>query len=97
MFYPNRFKSWQIDSPRHWTDRLYVKYFEKEQRKEGDNPTIGLILCTDKNETMVKYTLLKENKQIFASKYKLYLPTTEELKKKIEREKEFFIMEDKNE
>lgn len=65
---------------------FYVRYFEKEEKGKENNPTIGLILCADKNETMVKYTLLEENKQIFASKYKLYLPTTEELKKEIDRE-----------
>ncbi len=66
---------------------FYVRYFEKEMKREGDNPTIGLILCSDKNETMVKYTLLAENKNIFASKYKLYLPSEEELKKELAKER----------
>ncbi|MEA3514112.1 MAG: PDDEXK nuclease domain-containing protein, partial [Nanoarchaeota archaeon] len=52
------------------------------------NPTIGLILCSDKNEAMVKYTLLNEKKSVFASKYKLYLPTEKELKEEIARERE---------
>lgn len=72
---------------------FYVRYFEKEERLEGDNPTIGLILCSDKNEVMAKYTLLSENKSIFASKYKLYLPTEEELKKELRREKAFLLRE----
>jgi predicted nuclease of restriction endonuclease-like (RecB) superfamily len=72
---------------------FYVRYFEKEEKIEGDNPSIGLILCSDKNETMVRYTLLEDSKQIFASKYKLYLPTEEELKTELEREREMLEME----
>lgn len=66
---------------------FYVRYFEKELKPQGDNPTIGLILCSDKNDTMIKYTLLEESKQIFASRYKLYLPTEEELKNELEDRK----------
>ena len=66
---------------------FYVLYFEDNIRQHDDNPTIGLILCTEKDKTIVKYSLLNESKQIFASKYKLYLPTEEELKKELEREK----------
>jgi len=72
---------------------FYVRYFEKEEKLEGDNPTIGLILCSDKNETMVRYTLLEDSKQIFASKYKLYLPTEEELKAELERERKMLELE----
>ncbi len=72
---------------------FYVHYFEKEERLVGDNPSSGLILCSDKNETMVRYTLLEDSKQIFASKYKLYLPTEDELKKELEREREMLEME----
>ena len=66
---------------------FYARYFEKEEKLDGDNPTIGLILCSDKNETMERYTLLEDSKQIFASKYKLYLPTERELKEELERER----------
>jgi predicted nuclease of restriction endonuclease-like (RecB) superfamily len=65
---------------------FYVRYFEKEFKQDDDNSTIGLILCAEKNEAMAKYTLLDESQSIFASKYKLYLPTEEELKREIERE-----------
>ena len=58
---------------------LYVRYYEDQIKQDSDNPTIGLILCTEKNETVVKYSVLKENKQLFASKYKLYLPSEKEL------------------
>lgn len=66
---------------------FYVRYFEENVKMEGDNPTIGLILCSEKNETMVKYSVLNENQQLFASKYKLYIPTEEELKQELERER----------
>lgn len=62
---------------------MYVRLFEDKMRGKGDNPTIGLILCSDKNEAVAKYSILSENKQIFASKYKLYLPTEEQLEKEI--------------
>lgn len=74
---------------------FYVRYFEKEIKPEGDSPTIGLILCADKNDTMAKYTLLEESKQIFASRYKLYLPSEEELRAELEREKTMLEMENK--
>ena len=58
---------------------LYVRYYEDQVKQPSDNPTIGLILCTEKNETIVKYSILKESKQLFAAQYKLYLPTEQEL------------------
>src|SRR3990167_9315354 len=66
---------------------FYVLYFEKEIRQAEDNPTIGLILCAQKNEAMAKYTLLENSKTVFASKYKLYLPTEKELRTELQREK----------
>ena len=58
---------------------FYVRYFEDQVRQKNDNPTIGLILCAEKNQALAKYSLLNDSKQVFASKYKLYLPTEEEL------------------
>ena len=72
---------------RRITVDFYVRYVEKEEKLDGDNPTIGLILCSDKNGTMVRYTLLEDSKQIFASKYTLYLPTEEKLKAELEQER----------
>lgn len=66
---------------------FYARYFEKEERQTGDNPTIGIILCSSKNETMAKYTLLAESRNVFASKYKLYLPTEKELREELKRER----------
>ncbi len=67
--------------------QLYVNYFDRERRTNGDNPTLGLILCTDKNDAVVKYTLASnKGKKIFASRYKLYLPTEKELVEEIKKE-----------
>jgi hypothetical protein len=67
--------------------QLYVNYYDQERRTSGDNPTLGLILCTDKNDTVVKYTLgPQQSPKIFASRYKLYLPTEKELRDEIRRE-----------
>ncbi len=66
---------------------FYVRYFEKERKQKGDNPAIGLILCSDKNEAMAKYTLLEKNKHIFASKYRFCLPDEETLGKELSYER----------
>lgn len=65
---------------------MYVRYFEDQVRQDNDNPTIGLILCAEKNRALAKYSLLSDSKQIFASQYKTYLPTEEELQKELGRE-----------
>ncbi len=67
---------------------FYVRYFEDQERQETDNPTIGLILCAKKDKTIVKYSLLNESKQIFASKYKLYMPSIKELQDEITHERQ---------
>ena len=64
---------------------MYIRMFDDLKRQEDDNPTIGIIFCTDKDETMVKYSVLNESEQIFASKYMTVLPTVEELKNELER------------
>jgi predicted nuclease of restriction endonuclease-like (RecB) superfamily len=74
---------------------FYVRYWEDHFKVEGDNPTIGIVLCTEKNETIVKYSVLEGNKQLFVSKYKLYLPTEEELRIELEREKRLIETENK--
>lgn len=66
---------------------MYVRMYDDLRRTDTDNPTIGILLCADKDETVVKYSMLNENKQLFASKYMLYLPTENELKAEIERNK----------
>lgn len=69
--------------------QMYVNYYDREVRRGDDNPTVGLILCEDKKAAVVRYTLSKDNKQIFASRYKLYLPTEEELARELKRERFF--------
>ena len=67
--------------------QLYVNFYDRERCTEGDTPTLGLILCTDKNDAVVRYTLGPEqSRKIFASRYKLYLPSEEELREEIRRE-----------
>ena len=66
--------------------QMYVHYYERELMNEGDNPPIGIVLCADKSESVVKYTLPENETQIFASKYKLYLPSEEELLKELNQE-----------
>ena len=66
---------------------MYVRMFDDLKRGEDDNPTIGIILCDSKDETIVKYSVIQENPQLFASKYQRILPTEEELIAEIEREK----------
>lgn len=67
--------------------QLYLNYYDRERRTVGDNPTLGLILCTDKNDAVVRYTLGEEQqKKIFTSRYKLHLPSEAELKAELLRE-----------
>lgn len=67
--------------------QFYVNYYDRERCTEGDNPTLGLILCPDKNDAVVKYTLgEQQERNIFTSRYQLYLPTVEELEREIRRE-----------
>ncbi len=74
---------------------MYVRMFDDLKRGEDDNPTIGIILCNDKEETLVRYSVLKESEQLFASKYRLILPTEEELKEELEREIRLIEEQDK--
>lgn len=67
---------------------MYVRMYEEQKRRADDNPTIGLILCSEHNNTVAKYSVLNESKQLFASKYLTELPSEEELKRELERERE---------
>jgi predicted nuclease of restriction endonuclease-like (RecB) superfamily len=73
--------------------QMYVNYFTRELMNEGDNLPVGIILCADKSESVVKYTLPEGNNQIFASKYKLYMPSEEELIQELEKEQEILEIE----
>lgn len=74
--------------------QMYVNYYTRELMNEGDNPPIGIVLCADKSDAIVKYTLPEDNNQIYASKYKLYMPTEEEFKRELNLED--FTKIDKN-
>lgn len=76
---------------------MYVRMYDELKRTEGDNPTIGIILCADTDEDIARYSILKGNEQLFASKYKLYLPTEEELRNEIETQKTIFQLQQNSE
>ena len=72
---------------------MYVRMYDDLKKSEDDNPTIGIILCTEKDETIVKYSVLAENEQLFASKYRLYLPKEDELKQLIQQDRDIFELD----
>lgn len=72
--------------------QMYVNYYTREMMNEGDNLPIGIVLCADKSESVVRYTLPEDNHQIFTSKYKLYLPSEEELRQELQRE--YHVLDD---
>ena len=74
--------------------QFYVNFYDRERRSEGDNPTLGLILCPDKNDAVVRYTLgEQQERNIFTSRYQLHLPTIEELESELRRELRFLAPE----
>lgn len=75
--------------------QMYVNYYTREQMNEGDNPPIGIVLCADKSDTLVRYTLPENNTQVYAAKYLPYMPTEEELKKELNL-REYRPLEAKN-
>lgn len=72
---------------------MYIRMYDELKRSEGDNPTIGIVLCSDTDEDIARYSIKHGNEQLFASKYKLYLPTEEELKAEIENQKMLFYLQ----
>ncbi|MBR5068101.1 MAG: DUF1016 family protein [Bacteroidales bacterium] len=72
---------------------MYVRMFDDLKRTEGDNPTVGLLLCSETSNDIARYSILNGSKQLFASKYLTYLPTEEELAKEIEQQKEIFLLQ----
>ena len=73
--------------------QMYVNYYDRYEKQPDENPTIGILLCTDKNDTMVRLALPENNNTILASKYQLYLPTEEQLRAEIERQKQLFMLQ----
>ena len=79
---------------------MYVRMYDELKKSKEDNPTIGILLCSETDSDIAKYSILKGNEQLFATKYKLYLPTEEELRAEIENQKTIFNLQhekDKNE
>lgn len=76
---------------------MYVRMYDDLKKQKNDNPTIGLLLCTDTDRTIIKYSVLNDNKNLFASKYINYLPSEEELINEIERQKTLFESKKNNE
>ena len=76
---------------------MYIRMYDELKKSSDDNPTLGIVLCTDTDKDIAKYSVLHENEQLFASKYKLYLPTEEELRAEIETQKEFYYLQKKDE
>ena len=72
---------------------MYIRMYDELKRSDGDNPTIGIVLCADTDEDIARYSIMHGNEQLFASKYKLYLPTEEELKAEIETQKAMFYLQ----
>jgi predicted nuclease of restriction endonuclease-like (RecB) superfamily len=75
---------------------MYVRMYDDLKRREGDNPTIGILLCTETDKTIAQYSVLNDSQQLFATKYMEYLPTEEELCQEIERQKEIFQLQQKD-
>ena len=74
---------------------MYIRMYDDIKKMPDDNPTLGIVLCTETDQDIARYSVLHENEQLFASKYKLYLPTEEELRAEIETQKEFYYLQKK--
>ena len=72
---------------------MYIRMYDEMKHGEGDNPTLGVLLCADTDEDIAKYSVLHGNEQLFATKYKLYLPSEEELRAEIETQKAMFLLQ----
>lgn len=74
---------------------MYVRMYDDLKRTEGDNPTIRIVLCEDTDEDIARYSVLHDSDHLFASKYMLYMPTQEQLRNEIERQKAIFYLQQK--
>ena len=71
---------------------MYIRMYDELKRGEGDNPTLGIVLCSETDEDIARYSVMHGNEQLFASKYKLYLPMEDELRAEIEAQKAMFYL-----
>ena len=74
---------------------MYVRMYDDLVKGDDDQPTIGVLLCTDTDNTIARYSVLNDSDQLFAAKYMTYMPTEEELRHEIEQQKEFFRLQHK--
>ena len=74
---------------------MYVRMYDELKRSEGDNPTIGILLCSETSQDIARYSVLRGNEQLFAAKYLTYLPTEEQLRAEIEAQMEVFRLQQK--
>lgn len=76
---------------------MHIRMYDELKRSEGDNPALGITLCSETDEDIARYSVMRGNEHLFASKYKLYLPTEEELRAEIEAQKAIFYLQQREE
>ena len=76
---------------------MYIRMYDELKRTEGDNPTLGVVLCADTDEDIARYSILHGNEHLFATKYSTYLPTKEQLRREIETQKQLFFLQQEEE
>ena len=74
---------------------MYVRMYDELKKSPDDNPTLGVVMCTETDEDIARYSVLHGNEQLFATKYKLYLPSEQELREEIETQKAMFYLQQK--
>ncbi|WP_406547621.1 PDDEXK nuclease domain-containing protein [Succinimonas sp.] len=74
---------------------MYIRMYDELKRGEGDNPTLGIVLCSETDEDIARYSVMHGSEQLFAAKYKLYLPTEDEIRAEIEAQKAIFYLQQK--
>lgn len=76
---------------------MYIRMYDELKKSSDDNPTLGIVLCSETDEDIARYSILHGNEKLFASKYKLYLPTEDELREEIETQKAIFYLQQQKE
>ena len=76
---------------------MYIRMYDELKRSKDDNPTLGIVLCSETDEDIARYSVMRGSEQLFASKYKLYLPSEDELRAEIENQKAIFYLQQKEE
>ena len=72
---------------------MYIRMYDELERSDGDNPTLGIVLCSDTDEDIARYSVMHGSEQLFTTKYKLYLPGEDELRSEIERQKTIYFLQ----